>query len=120
MSGSDSALQLARDVAGALVADRYERVERRQLVTRLSAFREADAGGPNKSRLQSEAMQLLCDFNWVRVEKPKYRKGHETAWSVNPAIHREFAEYGEQRKQRRAVVRDAILAAHAERTGKTS
>jgi hypothetical protein len=110
LSGSDTALQLARNVAAALVADKLDIIERRSLVQKLKAFRDADADR------QAEAMQLLVDFGWCRLEKGSYHKNHGTRWSINPAVHQQFVEYGQTLLRRRAVVKEAIMVAHDERT----
>jgi hypothetical protein len=109
LSGGDTALQLARSVGAALVAAKAQDVERRYLVQRLKAFRDVD------DERQQEAMQLLTDFAWLRPEKGVYHKGYPTRWSINPAVHTQFKQYGEALLQRRAVVKAAILAAHADK-----
>jgi len=104
LSGTDSALDIARRVGVALVADGLDVVSRSDLVKGYKIFRDA----PNDKR--QEAMQLLVDFGWCRVAKGKYEMGHPTHWEVNPAVHERFHDDGAAWLRRRAAVREAITA----------
>ena len=104
LSGADAALDVARRVGVALVADGLSKVSRSELVQRYKIFRDAD---DDKRR---EAMQLLVDFAWCRVVPGKYQMGYPTNWDINPAIHERFRSDGEAWLRRRALVKEAILA----------
>jgi hypothetical protein len=104
LSGADEALDIARRVGVALVADGLVGVNRSELVQKYKIFRDADEGK------RGEAMQLLVDFNWCRVIPGKYQKGYPTTWDINPAVHERFRAEGDAWIRRRALVKEAILA----------
>ena len=101
--GQEGAVALARAVAAVLLADRRQEVTRRELTHSCHAWRKAD-----DERLRDEAARFLVDVGWLREEHGGYIKAHVTRWSVNPAVHERFAEHGEQHRERRRQVLEAI------------
>jgi hypothetical protein len=107
--GRDGAVTIARAVAAVLVADKWLDVTRRDLARGCHAWRKAD------ERERDEAMRFLVDVGWLREEAGQYTKAHATRWAVNPAALERFAEHGEQHRQRRREVVEAIRAASDEK-----
>jgi hypothetical protein len=101
--GNDSAIELARAVGRFLLAGEYRQITRRDLSQNCKAFRKAD-----NERLREEAMQFLIDMAWVRELDGQYAKGHATHWGVNPQAQAVFRAYGEEHKERRRRVLEAI------------
>jgi hypothetical protein len=101
--GNDSAVTLARAVARFLLAGEYRQIVRRDLMQLCKAWRKAD-----NDRLRDEAMQFLCDMGWVRELDGQYTKGHVTHWAVNPLAQSRYRAYGEEHKERRLRVLEAI------------
>ena len=109
MLGGEGAVSLARAVAAVLLADKRQEITRRELTHSCHAWRKAD-----DDRQRDEAMRFLVDVGWLHEEHGEYIKPHVTRWSINPAVHDRFAEHGEQHRQRRREVLDAIKRASRE------
>lgn len=111
--GGSDAYELARTVARWLLARRAEEnargMQRRHLVQGVYDFRKADEG------LQTVTLRLLVDLGWLREEEGGYLKAQPTRFVVNPHIVRTFATLAEQERERRALVRERIAEAAAER-----
>jgi hypothetical protein len=101
--GNDTAVVLARAVGRYLLAGEHKQILRRDLTQSCKAWRNAD-----NDRLRDEAMQFLGDMGWVRELDGQYTKGHVTHWEVSPRIHEMFSSYGEEHKERRRRVIEAI------------
>lgn len=104
--GQEGAVSLARAVAAVLLADKRQEITRRELVHSCHAWRKSD-----DDRHRDEAMRFLVDVGWLREEHGDYIKPHVTRWSINPAVHERFAEHGEQHRERRRIVLEAIRGA---------
>lgn len=102
LGGADQAFDLAQRVARYILASRLKEVQRRDLTGGQPHFR--DAG----EQTQSQAMQILEDFGWVKAVDGKYRKAHVTRWVIDERVHILFAEYGEAHRKLREVVKAAI------------
>jgi hypothetical protein len=104
--GQEGAVSLARAVAAVLLADKRQEITRRELVHSCHAWRKCD-----DDRHRDEAMRFLVDVGWLREQPGDYAKAHVTRWSINPAVHGRFAEHGEQHRERRKLVLEAIRGA---------
>lgn len=101
--GQEGAVSLARAVAAVLLADKRQEITRRELTHSCHAWRRAD-----DERQRDEAMQFLADVGWLREEHGEYIKPHVTRWTVNPAVHERFARFGDEHRERRRQVVQAI------------
>ena len=111
--GGSRAFELARDIARHIVAqgaqDHAKGLQRRDLTQRVRSFRgEAD------ERVQAGALRMLIDFGWLREVAGGYGKAL-TRFEVNPRIAGKFAALAERERARRAVIRQQISEAAAER-----
>lgn len=109
-TGRSPVYELAQDVARAILATPEPLIARRELVQRVRAFRAADA------TTQAGALQVLVDADWLAPAEGGYAKPYPTRFHVNPQLAEQFAALAERERERRAVVREAIRAASAERS----
>ena len=73
-------------------------VERRELESRVTAFRNADDGA------KAAALRVLEDNGWLIAAQGAYLKARPTHWGVNPKIHHMFAHLAQEERIRREVV----------------
>lgn len=101
--GNDSTLTLARAAARAVLAGRFETVNRRELTHACRAFRDAPEGQ------REAALRFLVDAAWLTpLDEGRQYAGRPATFAVNPEAHTRFAGEGQELKARRAVVRDLL------------
>lgn len=107
--GGSQVYELARQISRFIVArtatENESGLQRRDLLRRVSAFRDADEGA------QGAALRLLIDLGWLRESKEGYHKAQPTRFSVNPRIAEKFAALAEKERQHRAIARERISEA---------
>ena len=108
-SGGSEAYEVAREVARAILAKVWVSVARRDLLSTVRAFRNAEPG------VQTAALQLLVDAAWVRPLPGPYNKATPAHYEVNPGLSVRFQALAEQERERRQIVRNAISDAAAVR-----
>jgi phage/plasmid primase-like uncharacterized protein len=111
--GGTEAYELARCIAR-LILSRPEEVNARgiavrDLVQKVHAFRRAE------ERVQAASLRLLVDVGWLRENDTGYRKASPARYAINPDVGRLFAVIATQERERRALARDQLAAAVAQR-----
>ncbi len=97
------AIELARALAGAIVAGSLTEVSRNAFSQHCRAWRGA------ADREQREAVQVLVDASWIGAdEETGHYGGWARRWLVNPAVHEKYAEHGRQRLEARREVVEII------------
>lgn len=97
------AFELAQALARSIVAadEPITTVGRDWMTQHCQAFKKAD------DRLRREAVQLLEDADWLEAGSGSYR-GWPSKYAVHERVCQMFAREGEQWRERRAAVREAI------------
>ncbi len=99
--------QLARATGIAILTKGVSVVERRKLITDVTAFRRAEPW------MQAAALKLLVELGWLRDAPGGYQKPEPTRFAVNPKLAVKFAETAARERERRIVIREAIAEASA-------
>ena len=99
--GAGEAFDVARDIARAVLARGWERVERRELSQGVRTYRNAER------ECQDTAIHLLVDLGWLRPSESGYR-AKQARLDVNPRLAGKFADLAQRERERRAIVREAI------------
>lgn len=109
MKGGSDAFELARDIGRAILARGQSLITRREITQGVRTFRSAEP------HVQGAALRVLVDSAWVRPSDGGYSKAEPTRYDVNPALFERMAEEAKRERERRAVVREMIADAVAER-----
>jgi len=114
--GGSEVYEVARDVARWIVSrspdDNAKGLQRRDLLQRVGGYKSAE------ENVQAAALRLLADLGWVRVrEGSGYNKAQPTRYTVSPHLHTRFAAIAEAERRHRAIARERIQEAAAERRG---
>ncbi len=107
--GGSDVYELARGIARFILArfalDNARGLQRRDLIQRISSFRDADEG------VQAAALRLLGDLAWVRESEGGYQKAQPTRFTINPRLHTRFAAVAEKERRHRVLARERIKEA---------
>lgn len=105
--------ELARSLARLVLSRRPDEnaagLQRREMIRRVVAFRDA------AEHAQGAALQVLEDLGWVRQQEGGYRKAHATRFAVNPMVHERFAKLATHERERRTILRERIAESVDER-----
>lgn len=109
--GGSPAFDLARDIARFILArtDPQQLLNRRDLLRHIRAFQSAEQDE------QATALNLLADLGWIRRAEAVYQKPQPTRFLVNPTLAQRFAAIAERERAHRALVREQIAEAAAQR-----
>jgi hypothetical protein len=95
----------ARWIAGYILSQRCERIAARDVVR---AYRELRA--PEAKAELAAVMASLATVGWLEPEIPTHSTKPISAWTVNPAVHVQFAAKAAAEKARRERAREKIAA----------
>lgn len=103
--GAASELEHARGIAAYILADKLQVITKRDIMQRYKPWRGMDDWKRQK------VMQVLEDMGWLvpMDDARESRKGAHT-WAVVSAIHVKFADKAAHEAEKRAKIREEILA----------
>jgi hypothetical protein len=90
-------------IAGHILANRLDRIAARDVV---QSYRQLRA--PEHRDTLNNTMDGLCTLGWLAPVPTSNVAKPPVTWIVNPAVHLNFAEWGNSERDRRAEVREAI------------
>jgi hypothetical protein len=109
--GKSATYELARDIARTILARHTASgtVQRRELMQAMPAFRKAER------RAQDDALHLMIDAGWLRVDDSGYQKAAPARFLVDPNLTARFAKIAAEERERRAIARAAIAESAQDR-----